>query len=43
MAHKSFISSTFWTEKIGYIAALATIQEMKKIKSWEKVNYIGKK
>ena len=43
MANKSFISSTFWTEKIGYIAALATINEMKKIRSWEKVNLIGKK
>ncbi len=43
MANESFISSTFWTEKIGYVAALATIKEMKKIKSWEKVNSIGKK
>ena len=43
MADQSFISSTFWTEKIGYIAALATIEEMKKTKSWEKINYIGKK
>ena len=43
MADKSFISSTFWTEKIGYIAALATINEMKKIRSWEKINFIGKK
>ena len=43
MANETFISSTFWTEKIGYVAALATIEEMKKIKSWEKVNFIGKK
>ena len=43
MANKSFISSTFWTEKIGYIAALATINEMKKVRSWEKINLIGKK
>lgn len=43
MANKTFISSTFWTEKIGYIAALATINEMGKIRSWEKINLIGKK
>ena len=43
MANKSFISSTFWTEKIGYVAGLATIKEMEKIRSWEKVNSIGKK
>ena len=43
MANKSFISSTFWTEKIGYIAALATINEMKKVRSWKKINLIGKK
>ena len=43
MANETFISSTFWTEKIGFIAALATIDEMKKIKSWEKVNLVGKK
>jgi glutamate-1-semialdehyde aminotransferase/spore coat polysaccharide biosynthesis protein SpsF (cytidylyltransferase family) len=43
MANETFISSTFWTEKIGYVAALATIEEMKKIKSWEKVNFTGKK
>ena len=36
MANESFISSTFWTEKIGYVAGLATIDEMKKIKSWIK-------
>ena len=43
MANETFISSTFWTEKIGFVAALATIEEMKKIKSWEKINLIGKK
>ena len=43
MANESFISSTFWTEKIGYVAGLATIDEMKKIKSWDKINLIGKK
>ena len=31
---KTFISSTFWTERIGYVAALATLDTMKKEKSW---------
>ena len=34
-AEKTFISSTFWTEKIGYVAALKTLEEMEKIKSWK--------
>jgi glutamate-1-semialdehyde 2,1-aminomutase len=28
-AQDSFISSTFWTERIGYVAALATLEKMK--------------
>ena len=36
-AKNSFISSTFWSEKIGPAAALATINEMKRIKSWKKI------
>ena len=43
MANESFISSTFWTEKIGYIAGLATIKEMERTKSWKKINLLGKK
>ena len=39
---KSFISSTFWTERIGPIAGLKTIELMEKIKPWKKVNTIGK-
>ena len=31
-AQKTFISSTFWTERIGPAAALATLEEMKRIK-----------
>ena len=46
-AENSFISSTFWTDKIGYVAALETLKKMKKIKSWEKIllnsNYLEKK
>ena len=34
-ALKSFISSTFWTERIGPTAALETLRVMKEIKSWE--------
>ena len=30
-AQKTFISSTFWTERVGPAAALATIREMKKV------------
>ena len=40
-ANNSFISSTFWTERIGYVAALKTIEEMQKIRSWEKINQTG--
>ena len=29
-ANESFISSTFWTERIGLAAALATLKEMKR-------------
>ena len=42
-AQKTFISSTFWTERIGPAAALATLQEMKSIKSWEIITSIGNK
>ena len=41
-ANKTFISSTFWTERIGSVAALATLKEMKKIKSWEYISQKGK-
>jgi len=29
-AQNTFISSTFWTERIGYVAALATLKKMRK-------------
>jgi len=32
--NSTFISSTFWTDRIGPAAALATLEVMKKIKSW---------
>ena len=34
-AQSSFISSTFWNERIGYAAALAALREMKKKKILE--------
>jgi len=33
-AQRTFISSTFWTEKIGSVAALKTIEVMEDIESW---------
>jgi glutamate-1-semialdehyde 2,1-aminomutase len=42
-ANNSFISSTFWTERIGSVAGLKTIEVMKKIKSWQIVNNVGNK
>ena len=42
-AQKSFISSTFWTERIGPTAALATLKVMEEIRSWEIITEIGKK
>jgi glutamate-1-semialdehyde aminotransferase len=46
-AQSSFISSTFWTERIGPTAALKTLEIMEKTKSWiditNKGNYLVKK
>lgn len=42
-AQTSFISSTFWTERIGPTAALATLKVMEEIKSWYIITEIGKK
>jgi glutamate-1-semialdehyde 2,1-aminomutase len=41
-AERTFISSTFWTERIGFTAALATLEEMEREKSWEKISSFGK-
>ena len=45
-AQETFISSTFWTERIGPTAALATLREMERTKAWEDIkkkgNYIRK-
>ena len=41
-AKNSFMSSTFWTERIGPTAALKTLEIMEKTKSWEAITKIGK-
>jgi glutamate-1-semialdehyde 2,1-aminomutase len=38
----TFISSTFWTERIGFAAGLATLQTMEKLQSWKVISQIGK-
>ena len=40
-ASGSFISSTFWTERIGSVAALRTLEVMEREKSWESVTATG--
>lgn len=41
-AQNTFISSTFWTERIGSVAALATLDVMEKEQSWQKITTIGR-
>ena len=40
-AQSCFISSTNWTERIGPVAALATLSEMEKLKSWDLIKALG--
>jgi len=40
-AQKTFISSTFWTERIGPMAALKTLEIMEREKSWAIITKIG--
>ena len=42
-AKKSFISSTFWSEGIGPVAALKTLQIMKEKKTWKYISSFGSK
>ena len=42
-ARKSFMSSTFWTDRIGPVAAIKTLEVMERIKSWEIITRIGNK
>ena len=41
-AQKTFISSTFWTERVGPTAALKTLEIMSKTRSWEIISKKGK-
>ena len=40
-AQTTFISSTFWTERIGPTAALKTLEVMERERSWEKITKTG--
>jgi len=42
-AQSSFISSTFWTERVGPSAALAALKVMRDVKSWDVITEIGLK
>lgn len=37
----SFISSTFWTDRIGAAAALKTLEVMERERSWEHISTVG--
>ena len=40
-AEQTFISSTFWTERIGPAAALKTLEVMEREKSWQTITKVG--
>jgi len=40
-AQTTFISSTFWTERIGPTAGLKMLEVMERIKSWEEITKTG--
>jgi glutamate-1-semialdehyde 2,1-aminomutase len=40
-AQTTFISSTFWTERIGPTAALKTLEVMEQVRSWEQITHTG--
>ncbi|MFN9649469.1 MAG: aminotransferase class III-fold pyridoxal phosphate-dependent enzyme, partial [Pseudanabaena sp.] len=40
-AQSTFISSTFWTERIGPTAALKTLEVMERLHSWEQITQTG--
>ena len=43
MAQETFISSTFWTERIGFVAALKTIEIIRRERVWKHLIRIGTK
>jgi glutamate-1-semialdehyde 2,1-aminomutase len=40
-AQTTFISSTFWTERIGPAAALKSLEVMERVKSWDQITQTG--
>lgn len=42
-ANQSFISSTFWSDRLGFVAGLKTLEVMEDAKSWEVITEIGSK
>ncbi len=40
-AEDSFISSTYWTESVGPVAALATIKKIEETRAWEHAEKMG--
>lgn len=40
-AQSTFISSTFWTERIGPSAGLKTLEVMERVRSWETITVTG--
>ena len=42
-AENTFVSSTFWSERIGFVAALSTINMMKSKNVFKQIKDIGKK
>ena len=41
VAQDTFISSTFWTERIGNVAGLKTLEVMEQERSWETITQVG--
>lgn len=41
-AQTTFVSSTFWTERIGPTAALKTLEVMERERSWERITETGR-
>jgi len=41
-AQTTFISSTFWTERIGPSAALKTLEVMQRVASWQRITETGR-
>ena len=43
VAQETFISSTMWTDRLGFIAANKTLKMLKKLKINKKISTYGKK